>query len=126
MCFDAASGGYQWVFANQRNIVLTVDLRLDGRPAGIVTLPEYDHGEPIVTNASPGLMQAFVNGALVAEAPSSSEPCSDSPPTVAPAQLPGTGGGPGVPMTLGLVCVAAGMAVLATRRQRDHRTPVRD
>ena len=69
-------------------------------------------------------MQAFVNGVFVAEAPSASEPCF-GPTTVAPAQLPGTGGGPGAPLTLGVACLAVGLIVLASTRRREDRTPVR-
>jgi hypothetical protein len=122
-CFAADSGGYLWDISNQRPIAMTVELRLAGTPAGSVALAPGDFRT--VSNPEPGTLQAFVNGVFVAEAPSVDTPCFESPTTVAPAQLPGTGGGSGAPLGLGLVALIAGFVVLAATRRHDHRTPVR-
>jgi hypothetical protein len=123
-CFAAESGNYLWDVSSQRPFDMTVELRLAGTPAGSVALVPGDFKS--VSNPNPGTMQAFVNGVFVAEAPSADTPCFEPPPTVAPARLPGTGGGAGGPLTVGLASVVAGLLVLATtRRRRDHRTPVR-
>jgi hypothetical protein len=121
-CLDGATGGYSWELGSSRMLPQTVELRLDGTPFDVVALDSF--GTMSFTSSRPGTMQAFVNGELVAEAPSSSEPCS-GPTTVAPAQLPGTGGGPSAPLTLGVACLVAGLIVLASTRRREDRTPVR-
>ena len=69
-------------------------------------------------------MQAFVNGVFVAEAPSAVRAvlrADDGRPRPAP----GTGRGPGAPLTLGVACLAVGLIVLASTRRREDRTPVR-
>jgi hypothetical protein len=120
-CFDAASAEYRWVISNQRNIDLDLELRLDGRPAGSIALPPYDHGEPIVTNASSGLLEAFVDGTLVARAPSSSAPCTATEPTgVGPSRLPGTGGTTRL-LGVALAALTAGALLLVTKRRTGVR-----
>jgi hypothetical protein len=122
-CFDSAAGGYGWEIGNSRMLPLTIELRLDGAPFDIVSLDPF--GSASLASTRPGTMQAFVNGMQVTEAPAATEPCSDSPPAVAPDQLPGTGGQAGWPLVVGLSCLAVGLGVVAVARRRDHRTPVR-
>jgi hypothetical protein len=122
-CFDPAARGYQWNLQNQRAMALVVELCLDGTPAGTVILDPF--GGQVVSNSRPGTMQVYLNGVFMSEAESSSEPCFEPSPTVAPAQLPGTGGARGAPLVLGLACLVAGLLVVAMTRRRDNRTPVR-
>jgi hypothetical protein len=122
-CYAADSGGYLWDIASQRPFAMTIELRLNGTPAGSLAL---EPGEfRTVSDPRPGTMQAYLNGVFVAEAPSVEAPCFAPPPTVSPDQIPATGAAPGAPLLLGLVCVAVGMVVLGATRRRDHRTPVR-
>jgi LPXTG-motif cell wall-anchored protein len=119
-----SADGYGWELDSQRAFAVAVELRLDGAPAASMALgpgPDFR----LFNTRGPGTMQAFVNGVLVAEAPSATEPCSDSPPTVSPSQIPRTGAGPTGLLLLGMSCLAAGLGVLAVARRRDHRTPVR-
>jgi hypothetical protein len=122
-CFAADSGGYLWDIASQRPFAMTIELRLNGTPAGSLAL---EPGEfRTVSDPRPGTMQAYLNGVFVAEARSVDAPCFAPPPSVSPDQIPATGAAPGAPLLLGLVCVAVGMVVLGATRRRDHRTPVR-
>jgi hypothetical protein len=116
--------GYGWELDSQRGFAMPVELRLDGAPVASMALgpgPDFR----IFSTPEPGTMQAFVNGVLVTEAPSATEPCFDSPPIVSPSQIPATGAGPIGPLVLGLACLATGLIVLTAAKQRDHRTPVR-
>jgi hypothetical protein len=122
-CFDSAVGGYGWEVGNGRMLPLTVELRLDGAPFDILSLDPFGGANRI--SPRPGTMQAFVNGVLVAEAPSATEPCFGPPTTVSPSRIPATGARPMGLLVIGLSCLAAGLIVLAATKRRDHRTPVR-
>jgi hypothetical protein len=116
LCADSVNGHY-WLVGNQRDFPVAVDLRLEGQPLGSVTIQPFDSQQ--VTNHHAGVLQALINGSVVAEAPSVDDPCPfpPNPPAVAPDRLPGTGGGTAL-VAVGLALAAAGLVLLAVSRRR--------
>jgi hypothetical protein len=128
ICF--APRGNFWFVWNHRGLVVDVELRLNGQFHERLQLVPFD--SETVGSRSPGTMQAFVNGVLVAEAtelrfcglPSSAPPPAVRPQGVDPRQLPGTGMTP-TAWVAGLGCLAAGLLVVGLTRWRPSPPPLR-
>jgi hypothetical protein len=114
ICF--APRGNFWLVRNRRGLVVDVELRLNGQFHERLQLGPFD--SETVGSRSPGTMQAFVNGVVVAEATElrfCGLPPSAPPPAVDPAQLPGTGMTP-TAWVAGFGCLAAGLLVVGLTR----------
>jgi hypothetical protein len=105
-----SSGQVEWHVANQRALVLRVELRLDGQLIRALNLTPQ---EVAAVTTHRGVLTAAVNGIVVAQAQGDCES--------RPASLPATGSdASGALVVTGVVLVASGFLLLEITRRRSR------